>query len=175
MALLACWPSWSAAQTRIAVDLAVGLGAGASARDDHGGVTAEAAWNLYGSREPHSRFIAVALSADGFGPHGDPCRLIVSGDCLGPLTFRSLSALAGADLGGQEASVNVAAGPAVYVSSDHVTAGALQARVGLVAPARSPIAFVLAGRRAWLPTYRGEHYNVTAVTIGLRLQHRRAR
>jgi hypothetical protein len=60
----------------------------------------------------------------------------------------------------------------VYVSSEHITAAGVQARMQLVTPGRSPVALVVTGRRSWLPNYRSAHYEVSAVTIGMRVRHR---
>ena len=150
----------------------MGVSSGSGPQDRHDGFSLDVAVNLYRLSRFFSPFVTIARTTEGVGPHGDSCRLVPSGACLGPLTFRSVSALVGADLLGQGLSAGAAVVPTVYVSSDRVTAAGIQVRFHLVMPSKTPAAFVVSGRYSWLPNYRSSTYQATAITIGLRIRPR---
>jgi hypothetical protein len=161
----------STAQATTAVDLAIGGSSGSGARDEHSGGSVDATVSLRKSR-PRSfeAFVALTGAAEGFGAHGDKCRLTPSGSCAGPLTFRSVSALAGGAYATGLLSAEVAVGPGLYSSNDNISAAGLQVRIQIATPPASSVAFVISGRHAWLPNYRGTRYEVSAATIGLRVR-----
>ena len=176
VAMLLCPLGAITAQASAVADVAVGFSSGRSRRDEHSGVSADVTLSLRRSYRSFGRFIAIAGASEGAGPKGDGCRLDSStGICRGPLTFFSVSALVGGEYTGGLLSAGAAAGPGVYVSSDHITAGGLQARIDLATPGRSRVAFVITGRRSWLPQFRDVHYNMTAVTIGVRIRQHAGR
>lgn len=172
VALLMCPTSAIGAQAGIAADVAVGLGSGSGPPNAHGGALLDVAVSVYRLSPLLRPLITIARTTEGLGPHGDGCWLVPSGACLGPLTFRSVSALAGADILMQGMSAGAAVGPTVYVSSDKVTAAGIQGRFQLVMPTKSPAGFVVSGRYSWLPNYRSGTYEARAVTIGMRLRPR---
>ncbi|MFA6165464.1 MAG: hypothetical protein WC700_02535 [Gemmatimonadaceae bacterium] len=172
VALLMCPTSAIGAQAGIAADVAVGTGSGSGQPNAHGGALLDVAVSVYRLSPLLRPFITIARTTEGLGPRGDGCWLVPSGACLGPLTFRSVSALVGADLLGQGLSAGAAVGPTVYVSNEQVTAAGLQVRFQLVTPSKTPAAFVVSGRYSWLPNYRNSTYQATAVTLGLRLRSR---
>lgn len=174
VALLTSPMSGMAAQPHLAADLAVGVSGGSGPRDKSSGFTLDATVILHSARPALGRFVAIALAAEGAAPRGDVCRMDGAGGCRDYPTFKSISALAGADVTRRWLSVGAAVGPTVVVSSDYITAGGLQARLQLATPGMSRVAFAVTGRRSSLPNYRGAGYSMSAVTIGMRVRQRGA-
>lgn len=166
-------PSWTQAQRPNPISFEANIGASyggsSGAFGPSGGISGDA---LVGYRIPTNALGSFALGISGSGQvpgvHAVSCDVVPGGSCTnGFPTFWIFSALAGWET--ETGSARILVGPALAISSSH-RVGAGQARLDLARPLSTRVSFLVSGRFAYIPQYRGDVFRLAALGVGFRLR-----
>ena len=148
-------------------NVGAGFGSSSAPHGSSGGFSADA---LLGFRFSARAPLVIALSGSGQAPalQDASCIILPDGTCPPDFpVFWIVSALAGLET--REGGTRFLIGPAVGISSSQRVAAA-QARMDFALPAAAHISFIVSGRYAYVPRYRGDSFRLGALGLGLRIR-----
>ena len=166
-------PSASQAQRSNPISLEANIGASyggsSGAFGPSGGFSGDA---LVGYRIPTNApgpfVLGISGSGQAPGVHAVSCDVVPGGSCTNSFpTFWIFSALAGWET--ESGNARILVGPAVAISSSH-RVGAGQLRLELARPVSTRASFLVSGRFAYIPQYRGDVFRLAALGVGFRLR-----